>query len=177
MAHYQFHPVVYYAKVYALGGCAKIDEAFLGIPKMTGQAKTVAANIVRAAAGQALAAHKEAEPGMTNAPVVQVGRHTFMALVPEVMGGPGALVKCCGPPLNALCPCYLACACCGPCGGPLNALLACGPPCGNPEGRATANCLRTFMASGFFPKDALNWKGLGKPRAGGAPPVSSMARD
>lgn len=58
--------------MFALGGCAKIDDSFLGIVKMAGQAKTVAANIKATIEGKALTKYAEAEPSMTNAPAVHV---------------------------------------------------------------------------------------------------------
>jgi hypothetical protein len=35
--------------------------------------------------------------------------------------------------------------------------------------------LRKLQLSGFFPKDALEWKSIGK-HGGGAPPTSGMER-
>jgi NADH dehydrogenase FAD-containing subunit len=164
-------------QVFALGGCAALKEPWLGAPKMVAQAKTVAANLVRAAKGQPLKLHQEGEPAITMPPVVQVGRHTWVALVPEVMGPPGNMLLCCGPPFNALCPCYACAACCGPCGGPGNALWACGAPCGGrPEGQATANCFSPFLESGFFAKSSLGWSGIGKAKASGAPATHEMSR-
>jgi len=164
-------------QVFALGGCASIKEPWLGGAKMEAQAKTIAANLALAVAGKKLKVHQEGEPGLTMAPVVQVGRHTWIGLVPEVMGAPGKMLLCCGPPCNLLCPCYGFAACCGPCGGCGNAAWACGAPCGYPEGKATANCFSPFLESGTFPKFALGWSGTGKPKVGGAPATHDMTRE
>ena len=164
-------------QVFAIGGCASIKEPWLGVPKMEAQAKTVAANLALTVAGKTLKAHREGEPGMTLPAVVQVGRHTWIALVPEVMGAPGKMLLCCGPPCNLLCPCYAFAACCGPCGGCGNATWACGAPCGYPEGKATADCFSPFLESGILPKFSLGWSGTGKPKVGGAPAMHDMTRE
>lgn len=164
-------------KVFAIGGCALIEESFLGVAKIDAQAATVAANIANSIKDKPLKAHVEGP--MANGPLIQVGRHTYFSLVPEVMGCPGKLVWCCGPPCNLLCPCVCCAALCLPCGGCCACPMICGYPCSNPgQSKATATAFVAWMDSSFYAKDALGWKGLGPKTepVGGAPMRSSMAR-
>jgi len=166
-------------KVYAIGGCADLKEAWLGVPKMEGQAKTLATNITAQLFQQTpkLTVHKEAAADMKQAPAVLIGRHTFAALVTEVMPPPMAcMLKTCGLPFNLCCPCVLCCALCGPCNkDPCSVLMCCGAPCGGyPQGKPTANMMRELQLSQMFPKDAFGWTNIGK--HAGAPESSGMTR-
>jgi len=72
-------------KIFAIGGCSNLKESTLNIPKMEGQAKTIAHNISATISGKNTKRHAEAMPDMKNAPLVLVGSKTFAAIVPEVL--------------------------------------------------------------------------------------------
>jgi hypothetical protein len=149
-----------------IGGCAHLDEKYLAVDKMTAQAATAAKNIASMVAGTpaTLVAHVEAGTKHANAaaPVVNIGRNTFAAFVPETMDAfPAFCLRACGPPLNCIffCPCvafFSTCGGCTSCSG------CCGCCCGGyPQGGATAEFVRKLYASGMFPKSALGWAGTG----------------
>jgi len=159
-----------------IGGCANLTEKYLGIDRMQAQAATATRSIASMLAGTPDTLTPHVEGGTTSQPaMVNVGRATFAAWVPEVFPAPAAVcLRCCGPPLNCLfcLPCVAYCSTLGRCP---YCCCCTGSCCGGyPQGAATAEFIDELYASGMYPKNVLGWAGLGGSKL--APAVSTMAR-
>jgi hypothetical protein len=162
-----------------------LDEKYLAMDKMQAQAATAAKSIASMVAGtpDTLVPHVEAgaKHDLAAAPIVNVGRVTFAAIVPEAMQClPAACLRLCGPCVNcAFClPCVVGFSTCGGCP---QCCCCTGCCCGGyPQGSSTAEFLTKMHVTGLGPKFMLGWAGLGAtdPKAGHEPGAASpMVRE
>jgi thioredoxin reductase len=129
-------------------GCSDIvqKEGHISMPKIEGQCKTVAANVLAHLVGSRSVVHKEGM-GFTKHDLASnfgIGHHTQIHT--EKCGCPGFCVRyCCGFPL----PCLFGCWCCGCAEGP------CGYTCCRPAGRGPSKAVEKFARGGKVAMIAL----------------------
>jgi len=126
-------------KVFAVG-CS--NKEFSAIPKVDGQSKTVAQNVLLLLEGKPLKKHVDGMAQLTHPMSQKFGHKTYAWLEPAMLPGPGsACAKNCG------FPCF-PCFCCWPlalCGCTPCHPMACGVCCADPEGAGTMAAMRSLL--------------------------------
>mmetsp|Transcript_56226 Transcript_56226/g.131698 ORF Transcript_56226/g.131698 Transcript_56226/m.131698 type:complete len:408 (+) Transcript_56226:55-1278(+) len=141
-----------YSEIFAIG-VGNSKDPWIGIPKLTAQWETVAANVIAQAAGKDMKEHVEGNPTMVRQPMLLIGHgpNGYGHLDFQMLPGPAKCCLCMGYGGFPFCPPICCWPMCGPC--------ACGYCCLGPHGSGLAK----FLEGVQFDFGNGNFQGLGKP--------------